>query len=292
LLREAREGIPLTNEEFWNSDAIIVAGIKKGQHLYHIMQTNEISFSKSTAYRHLNRGYLSVSRIDFPRVVKFKPRKQIARFYVPKALREGRSYSDFLSFVNDNELHSWVEMDTIIGRIGGKVILSFTFTSCNFVFALLLDDKSVAETSRKIIALKSHLLSADLPFGKLFPVLLTGNGSEFCNIFAFINDLNGDPETFLFFCDLYHATQKPNIKKSHTLFRDIVPKGDSFDRFNQDNVNTIFSHINSVKRKSLNGKSPFEVFSFLYGSYAASLLGICEIPPADVLQSPRLIHSL
>ena len=34
LLREAREGIPLNKEEFWDADAIIAQGIKKGQHLY------------------------------------------------------------------------------------------------------------------------------------------------------------------------------------------------------------------------------------------------------------------
>ena len=70
LLKESREGIPLEREEFWESDKIIAEGIKKGQHLYHIMESNDVAFSKSSAYRHLHRGYLSVSKTDFPRVVK------------------------------------------------------------------------------------------------------------------------------------------------------------------------------------------------------------------------------
>ena len=37
MLVESREGIPLEKEEFWESDKIIAEGIKKGQHLYHIM---------------------------------------------------------------------------------------------------------------------------------------------------------------------------------------------------------------------------------------------------------------
>ena len=77
LLRESREGIPLGKEEFWESDSIIAEGIKKGQRLYHIMESNNIAFSKSSAYRHLHRGYLSVSKLDFPRVVKFKIRRQL-----------------------------------------------------------------------------------------------------------------------------------------------------------------------------------------------------------------------
>ena len=72
LLREAREGISITKEEFREADAIIADGIKKGQRLYHIMETHDVGFSKSSAYRHLHRGYLSVSKMDLPRVVKFK----------------------------------------------------------------------------------------------------------------------------------------------------------------------------------------------------------------------------
>ena len=75
MLVESREGIPLEKDEFWESDKIIAEGIKKGQHLYHIMESNEVAFSKSSAYRHLHRGYLSVSKTDFPRVVKFKKRR-------------------------------------------------------------------------------------------------------------------------------------------------------------------------------------------------------------------------
>ena len=40
LLSEAREGIPLNKDEFWEADAIITEGIKNGQRLYHIMETH------------------------------------------------------------------------------------------------------------------------------------------------------------------------------------------------------------------------------------------------------------
>jgi len=96
LLSEAREGIPLNKEEFYEFNKVISDGIKKGQHLYHIMQTNDLAVSKSTVYRHLNKGYLSVSPSAFPRVVKFKARKQPQAEYVPKAAKISRTYDDFL----------------------------------------------------------------------------------------------------------------------------------------------------------------------------------------------------
>jgi len=87
------------------------------------------------------------------------------------------------------------------------------------------------------------------------------------------------------------SSQKPRVEKNHTLFRDIVPKGESFDAFTQDTVNLIFSHINSVKRKSLNGKTPYEVFSFMFGENTASLMGISKIHSAEVMQSPKLLKT-
>lgn len=245
--------------------------------------------SKSSVYRHLHRGYLSVSKLDFPRVVKFKPRKQHTDAYVPKAAKVGRTYDDFLVYIEGQGISSWVEMDTIIGRMGGKVILTFDFTFCNFMFGLLLDNKTAAEVTRQIQALKATLIDNGFRFGDVFPLLLTDNGGEFANITVFTTDADGLIETDLFFCDPYKSCQKPKVEKNHTLFRDIVPQGESFDHFTQDTVNLVFSHVNCVKRKSLNGKSPFEVFSFTYGDLLASHFGVHPVPPDDVCQSPILL---
>lgn len=291
LLREAREGIPLNKEEFWKADTIIAEGMKKGQHLYHIMESNNVGFSKSSAYRHLHRGYLSVSKLDFPRVVKFKARKQRRADCVPKAIRQGRTYADFITFIDEQGINSWVEMDTVVGTVGGKVIMTFDFTFCNFMFGLLLDDKTSAQATVKIRTLKETLQSGGIRFGDIISLLLTDNGGEFSNVSAFTLGLDGTHEAQLFFCDPYQSSQKPKVEKNHTLFRDIVPKGESFDHFSQETVNLIFSHINSVKRKALNGKTPYEMFSFMFGVNAASLLGIKAIPAADVVQSPILLKN-
>ena len=289
LLQEARTGIPLNKEKFYEIDAIISNGIKKGQRLYHIMQSNDLGVSKSTVYRHLQRGYLSANKLDFPRVVKFKPRRQSRGDFVPKAAKTGRTYNDFLAFIEENGISSWVEMDTVIGAPGGKVIMTFDFTFCNFMHGLLLDDKTSAEAAMRVKALKKRLNAGGVDFGSVFSLLLTDNGGEFADTHAFTCSLDGTVETALFFCDPYQSSQKPHVEKNHTLFRDIVPKGESFDSFTQETVDLIFSHVNSVKRKSLNGKTPFELFSFTFSPFIASLLGVVEIPACDVVQSPKLL---
>lgn len=292
LLSEAREGIPLNKEAFYEIDAIVSSGIKRGQHLYHIMQTNNLGVSKSTVYRHLHRGYLSVNNIDFPRVVKFKPRRQSKKAYIPKSVKTGRTYDDFLSCIKENDISSWVEMDTVIGRIGGKVILTLDFTFCNFMVGFLLEDKTAAQVTEKIRILKNSLAACSVRFGDIFPLILTDNGGEFSNVGAVENDLtDGTKESALFFCDPFQSCQKPKVEKNHTLFRDIVPKGDSFDSFSQKTVDLIFSHVNSVKRKSLNAKTPYEMFAFVYGERIAALLGIVPIPANLVIQSPNLLKA-
>jgi len=289
LLSESREGIPLNRDAFYEIDAIVTKGLKRGQHLYHIMKTNDLGVSKSSVYRHLHRGYLSAAAIDFPRVVKFKKRNKRHEAYVPKSAKIGRTYEDFLSYTQGNGISSWVEMDTVIGAIGGKVIMTLHFTFCNFMIGLLMDNKTSAEATMKVTSLKERLAGAPGGFGGLFPLILGDNGGEFSNVWAIENDLNKQRETRLFFCDPYKSCQKPRVEKNHTIFRDIAPKGSSFDTFTQETLNTIFSHVNSVKRNSLNGKSPYDVFEFTYGAGIASLLGIVRIPAEDVVQSPKLL---
>lgn len=292
ILVDSREGTPLNKQEFYESNDIITAGIKKGQRLYHIMESNEISFSKSTAYRHLKKGYLGVSPTDMPRVVKFKVRKAYKTPGVPRGAKRGREYSDFLAYISELENKQWVEMDTVIGKVGGKVIMTFNFTQNNFMFGLLLDNKSSAAATTQILALKTRLSEHGIRFGDILPLLLTDNGGEFSNVSAFTDDLNGKTESRVFFCDPYRSSQKPKVEKNHTLFRDIAPKGTSFDDFTQEDVNTIFSHVNGIKRNVFNGNAPYSLFVQIFGKDTAEALGIVEILPNDVVQSPKLLKTL
>ncbi len=93
----------------------------------------------------------------------------------------------------------------------------------------------------------------------------------------------------VFFCDPNAPYQKPHVENNHTLFRDIVPGGTSFDNFTQETVNLIFSHVNGVLHKSFNGKSAYEMFCFAYSDALAQALGISFIEPRKVIQSPQLL---
>lgn len=151
LRSESREGISLNKEPFYEMDRILSAQIQQGQHLYHILQTQNLGVSQSTLYRYLHKGYLSVSAMNLPRVVKFKPRRTRKTATIPKVLKVGRAYADFQSYLQEHRISSWVEMDTVIGAIGGAVILTFHFTFCNFMFGLLLEHKTASDASTAMV---------------------------------------------------------------------------------------------------------------------------------------------
>ena len=287
-LVEAREGIPLNSKTFWDMDKIISDGVKKGQHIYHILKTHNLDVSSSTVYRHIRKGYLSIAPIDLARAVKFKERRKSNLPSIPKEAKKGRSYEDFQNYLALNQLDSWLEMDTVMGRMGGKVLLTFNLSFCNFIFARLLDNKTALEVTKHLYDIKNTLHQVDKDFFQLFPVILTDNGGEFARVDDIEMDVRG--ESKLFFCDPNRSDQKGRIEKNHTLIRDILPKGTSFDNLTQEDINLVCSHVNSVKRAALNGKSAYELFAFTYGEEIPKLLGISKIPAEDVCQSSTLLQ--
>ncbi|EHE45896.1 TPA: IS30 family transposase [Streptococcus pneumoniae] len=287
-LVESREGTPLNSKTFWDMDKVISDGVKKGQHIYHILKTHNLDVSSSTVYQHIRKGYLSIAPIDLARAVKFKERRKSKLPSIPKEAKKGRSYEDFQNYLSLNQLNSWLEMDTVLGRMGGKVLLTFNLSFCNFIFARLLDNKTALEVTKHLYKIKNTLHQADKDFFQLFPVILTDNGGEFARVDDIEMDVRG--ESKLFFCDPNRSDQKGRIEKNHSLIRDILPKGTSFDNLTQEDINLVCSHVNSVKRAALNGKSAYELFAFTYGEEIPKLLGISKIPAEDVCQSSKLLQ--
>ena len=291
VLVESREGIPLNKESFYVMDAVLSNAVRSGQSVYHAIHANGLHVSKSSVYRYINRGYMSCIALDLPRAVKFKRRRKPTEIYVPKGVRVGRSFQDFRDFVTSNPFSQVLEMDTVIGRPGGKAIMTFQVVSSDFMFGLLLDNKTAAEAARRITELKERLRSARLSFGHLFPVILTDNGGEFSDVAAFECALDGTKETSLFFCDPNAPYQKPHVENNHTLLRSILPPSSSFDDLSQDDVNLVFSHLNALARKQFRGKSAFDMFTFTFSTEIANAFGISFIPASQVKLSPDLCKS-
>ena len=227
-LVESREGLPLIPRPSGTWTKLFLRVLKRDNtSIIHILKTHNLDVSSSTVYRHIRKGYLSIAPIDLARAVKFKERRKSKLPSIPKEAKKSRSYEDFQNYLVLNQLDSWLEMDTVMGRMGGKVLLTFNLSFCNFIFTRLLDNKTALEVTKHLYDIKNNLHEADKDFCQLFTVILTDNGGEFARVDDLEMDIRG--EIKLFFCDPNRSDQKGRIEKNHTLIRDILPKGTSFD---------------------------------------------------------------
>jgi len=290
LLVESRLGIESSPEEIGRLDSIIKPLVDQGHSVHHILANNKdsIMVCEKTIYKYIEVGALSVKNIDLPRKVRYRPRKKKQMGYkVDKRCLEGRRYEDYLRFIDENKDIATVQMDTVEGTKGGKVLLTIHFVDTSFMLMFIRDandSKSVTNCFEAIYDAigKEH-------FMKLFPVILTDNGSEFSNPDKIEKVYGGEKLTNVFYCHPYAAYQKPEVENNHELIRRVIPKGKSMDTFNQQDINLLMSHVNSYVRKKLNDQSPFDAFSSRYGFELINSLGISLINPNDIILKPSLL---
>ncbi len=290
VLRESRSGANISELELKTMDAFISPLLKNGQSPHHVMLTYPDKFSccEKTLYRYIESNMFSARNIDLPRCARLKPRhKKSVEHKVDRKCRVGRSLDDYKRFRELRPDIAVVQMDSVIGTVGGKVLLTFCFEQSYLLMAFLRDEN----TSQSVIDVFDRLediLGLDT-FRRLFPVILTDNGSEFSNPRRLEFDLNGNRRTYIFYCDPNRSDQKGLVEVEHEMIRRILPKGTSFDRLSQLDVNRVISHIDSYAREKLNDKSPFESFSFLFGKDILDKLGICQVPAVDIVLTPALL---
>ena len=288
-LRESRIGANISEDELLALDEFVSPLIMRGQSVHHIAVNNPDRFnvSEKSLYRYAAGGLLRAKNIDMPRVVRLKPRKsKPVQHKVDGGRRIGRTYADFTA-LTERSPSPVVEMDSVIGRVGGKVLLTLMFKSRDLMLAFIRD----RNTSQSVIDIfdAMHESLGDDCFKRLFPVILADNGSEFSNPKALETDARGNRRTRIFHCDPYASFQKPNVELNHEFTGRILPKGSSFDSFGQKDVDLMMSHINSYSREKPDDKSPFDVFGFLYGFDTLEKLGQTRIEANEILLKPALL---
>ena len=294
VIAESRCGLSTSEEEIARLNRIISPLVKQGHSIHEIYVTHqdELMCSEKTIYNYIDDCLLEVRNIDLPRKVRFRPRRKKAEFKVDKGCRIGRSYKEFEAFMEKNPDTPVVQMDTVIGSVVGKCLLTIHFVVSSLMLAFLRD----ANTSQSVLdifdALDTRL--GKRTFNRLFPVILTDNGSEFSNPKKIeYRDTClpgvGFRRTSIYYCDAGCPHQKGAIEVNHELIRRVLPKGTSFDNLTQADVTRMMNHINSYKRKKLNDRSPYETFSFHYGEEVLRLLGCTPVPDEDILLKPSLL---
>ena len=165
--------------------------------------------------------------------------------------------------------------------------LTMFFRNCSLMLMFLLEEQTQKEVTR-IFDHLTELLGIEL-FQKLFEVILTDNGHEFQDRQSLEYSKNGEVRTRIYYCDPNRSDQKGAFEKNHEYIRYVLPKGTSFEKMTDKTTLLLLNHINSEKRDSLNGHSPYEVSRLLLDNRLHKALGLAEIPADEVTLIPALI---
>ena len=290
---EARKGINLTAEEIYKINSILTPLIKKGQtinHLY-INHPDILDFSKPSFYNYVNNGVFEFSPLDFPRIVKYKKRKNSKnrRTRKEREILINRKYDDFQKFISNHPDFNIVEMDTVEGlKDENDCFLTLLWRKSKFMLIFKLESQTSEEVSRIFNILQTLIPYDD--YKRLFEVILTDNGHEFFDVLNIeCMHSTGEQVTKLFFCDPHMSCQKGMIEKNHEFIRYILPKGSSFKNITQEDCDLFMNNINSLCRDSLNGKSPYEAMLFICDEYILKSLNCYYIKPDEVILNDSLL---
>lgn len=288
-LVNSRNGFDLSAGELQQINSIVTPLVRRGQSIYHIVKTNQeaLPVSESSVRRLISSCELDIRLVDLPEAVKRKPRRKPQPHPEPPASKTGHLYQNFLSFIQHNDVPV-VQMDCVEGvQSDTGAILSLHFVAFHMQLYFALE----AHDSASVVGMLDRIeeaLGKEL-FASSFPLILTDNGTEFSDIKGMERSIYGGKRTRIFFCEPNRSDQKAQCETNHKLFRKIVKKGTSIDRFMQADMTLSTNHINSYVRKSLFGKCPYDLAMDILPDDFFVLLGLKQIPAKEVLLTPGLL---
>ena len=289
-LKDSREGVNLNTKEMLEIVDIIKPLLKQGQSVYQILKNHpEIKMCSKTLYMYIESGIFQdygINNFSLRRQVSMRKRKKLKKRKEPVNY-EGRRYKDYLEFVKENPTIPTTQMDTVYNHQDGPYIQTFIFQNTGLMIGFLHTEKTSESMASTLDNLQKTL---ENDYQKLFSLLLTDRGSEFEKYELFeVNTVTGEIRSNIFYCDPQTPSQKPHVENNHNYVRDIIPNGKSLKNLTQEDLNLMFSHINSTPRKVLNGKTPYEAFEFLYGNEILEKLNIQKIEKDMVTLQPYLL---
>ena len=292
-----RNGFDITDTELMTLDGLISPLIKQGLTPYHIsiQLADKVKISSSTIYRLIESGLLTARNIDLPEKVKRKPRLNSYQRKIRQskatvsALKKGREYKDYLEYVATNDVMT-VQMDCVEGKVeDNATILSLHWTELHMQLFFIMNAHSSEEVVATLDKIESSI-GIDL-FEEVFPLILTDNGQEFWDIYGMERSClhEGRMRTKIFFCEPNRSDEKGACERNHRLLRKIIPKGTSLERYTQCDMTLATNHVNSYFRKSLGGKSPYNIAKQILPGDFFTLLGLETIPGDKVILNPSIL---
>lgn len=279
---ESKRNPNISRNDLKRLDETISPLIKQGLSIETIYSTlgSICPVSSRTIRNYIDRGYLEAKRIDLRNAVKreYKDTYKYKRVSNNPLLKVGRTWTSLMEYLTTHNKDDIIQFDTVHGKKSDKkCILTIHHPASKFQIGRLLDNFTANEVMKQIDEIRSFI--GDDYYFKFFRILVCDNGPEFDKMPDLeVDDETGEVYARVFYTRPYRSGDKGSCERNHELFRYVIAKGKSLDDLTQDDVNFIFSNINSYPRKSLNYQCPIDVVNSMMGKDFATRLKIIKIP--------------
>ena len=163
-------------------------------------------------------------------------------------LKNRKSIDERPSIVDERKRIGDWELDTVIGRIGGSVLVTAVERKTRFSVMALASNKTAE-------AVKRAILDALTPLAVNVKTLTYDNGKEF----ALHEDIAEVLQAKGYFAHPYHSWERGLNENTNGLIRQYIPKGVSMDDLTQLEVDSIMESLNNRPRKCLGFRTPNQI---------------------------------
>jgi transposase, IS30 family len=145
------------------------------------------------------------------------------------------------------------EGDTIVGKGGQGYISTLVERKSKLLAAGIMTDKRPDSCNRSILEAFGEIENSSIK------TITFDNGTEFYNY----KNLEVALECPIYFADPYSSWQRGTNERTNGMIRKFFPKSMSFNNLSQKDVDEVVFKLNNRPRKSLEYRTPFEVFNKL-----------------------------
>jgi IS30 family transposase len=164
-------------------------------------------------------------------------------------IKDRTSISNRPDVVNDAMRIGDIEIDTIVGANQKGAITTAVDRGSKLV-------RISIPTSKKADVVASETIRILEEFKERIHTITSDNGLEFANHKDISTTLGCD----YYFCHPYSSWERGLNEYTNGLIRQYIPKGTSFENITPEYIKMIENKLNNRPRKSLNWRTPNEVF--------------------------------
>jgi IS30 family transposase len=180
---------------------------------------------------------------------KKKNRKVYGGYRKINNIRNRVSIEERPNIVDSRRRYGDWEVDTVIGRQGGRVLVTLVERKSKLSLMALSVNKKAQTVKDTIVTLLASLSS-------YVHTLTYDNGPEFAQHEAIDKALDSQG----YFAHPFCSGERGLSENTNGLIRQYLPKKSSFDQTSVEKIQMIMDRLNNRPRKALNGRTPNEVF--------------------------------